>query len=85
MSFRGEKRGMDIEYVQGYSWIFVYLYQWGRSDLGFAQAVTFLSRDLHKPGEKHLPAAKHVLCYLKGTSDLEIRYTGDLARLHARD
>ena len=48
----------------------MYLYQWTRPDLGFA--VTFLSRYLHKPGEKHPQAAKHVLCYLKGTLDLGI-------------
>ncbi len=36
-----------------------YLYQWTRPDLGFA--VTFLSRYLHKPGEKHLQAAKHAV------------------------
>ncbi len=29
----------------------MYLYQWTRQDLGFA--VTFLSRYLHKPNEKH--------------------------------
>jgi hypothetical protein len=61
----------------------MYLYQWTRPDLGFA--VTFLSRYLHKPGEKHLLAAKHVLRYLKGTTDLGIRYTRDLTRLRARD
>jgi hypothetical protein len=44
----------------------MYLYQWTRPDLGFA--VTFLSRYLHKPGKKHLPAAKHVLRYLKGVA-----------------
>ncbi len=51
----------------------MYLYQWTRqdSDLGFA--VTFLSRYLHKPGEKYLLAAKHVLRFLKGTMDLVIR------------
>ncbi len=43
----------------------MYLYQWTRPDLGFA--VTFLSRNLHKPGDKHPQAAKHVLRYLKGT------------------
>ncbi len=37
----------------------MYLYQRTRPDLGFA--VPFLSRYLHKPGEKHLQAAKHVL------------------------
>jgi hypothetical protein len=61
----------------------MYLYQWTRPDLGFA--VTFLSRYLHKPGEKHLHAAKHVLRYLKGTVELGIRYTRDLTRLRARD
>ena len=61
----------------------MYLYQWTRPDLGFA--VIFLSRYLHKPGEKHLQAAKHVLRYLKGTLDLGIRYTRDLARLQTRD
>ena len=61
----------------------MYLYQWTRPDLGFA--VTFLSRYLHKPGEKRLQAAKHVLCYLKGTFELGIRYTRDLARLQKKD
>jgi hypothetical protein len=61
----------------------MYLYQWTRPDLGFA--VTFLSRYLHKPGEKHFLAAKHVLRYLKGTIGLGIRYTRDLARLSIRD
>jgi hypothetical protein len=44
---------------------FMYLYQWTRPDIGFA--VTIFSRYLHKSGEKHLQAAKHVLRYLKGT------------------
>ncbi len=35
----------------------MYLYQWTRPDLGFT--VTFLSRYLHKLGEKHLQAAEH--------------------------
>jgi hypothetical protein len=61
----------------------MYLYQWTRPDLGFA--VTFLSRYLHKPGEKHLKAAKHALSYLQGTIGLGIRYTRDLERLKARD
>ncbi len=69
----------------------MYLYQWTRPDLGFA--VMFFSRlrfrcnvqYLHRPGEKHLLAAKYVLRYLKGTIDLRIRYTRDLARLHVRD
>ncbi len=49
----------------------MFLYQWTRLDFGFA--VTFLSRYLHKPGEKRLQAAKHVLLYLKGTVELGIR------------
>ena len=39
----------------------MYSFQWTRPALGFA--VTFLSKYLHKPGEKYLLAAKHVLCY----------------------
>ena len=61
----------------------MYLYQWTRPDLGFA--VTFLSRYLHKPGGKHLQAAKYALRYLKGAVELGIRYRGDLARLKTRD
>ncbi len=48
----------------------MYLYQWTRPDLCFA--VTFLSRYLHKPGEKHLLAAKHAPRYFKGTVELGI-------------
>ena len=61
----------------------MYLYQRTRPDFGFA--VTFLSRYLRKPGEKHLTAAKHVLHYLKGTIEFGIRDTRDEARLLARD
>ena len=48
----------------------MYLYQWTRPDLGYA--VTFLSRYLHKPGEKHLDAARHTLRYLLGTKEYGI-------------
>ena len=54
-----------------------------RPDLGFT--VTFLSRYLHKPGVKHMQAAKHTLRYLKGSKDLGIHYTRDQNRLSARD
>ena len=57
----------------------MYLYQRAHPGLGFA--VTFLSslsRYLHRPGEKQLQAAKHVLRYLKGD-------TRDVTRLVARD
>ena len=60
----------------------MFLYQWTRPDLGFA--VTFLSRYLHKPGVKHLQAAKHTLRYVKGTLNLGIKYTRDLNRLRNR-
>ena len=43
----------------------MYLYRWTRPNLGFA--VTFLSRYLHRPGVKHMMAAKHTLRYLQGT------------------
>ncbi len=56
----------------------MYLYQWTRPGLEFA--VTFVSRYLHKPGAKHLQAAKHTLWYVKGTPNLGIRYTWDLNR-----
>ena len=61
----------------------MYLYVWTRPDIGFA--VTFLSRYLHKPGEKHMQAAKHVLRYLLGTPDYGMQYTRDLDRLSKRD
>ncbi len=47
--------------------------------------MTFVLRHLHKPGEKHLQAAKHALRYLKGTVELGIRYTRVLTRLQARN
>ena len=60
----------------------MYLYQWTRPDLGFA--VTFLSRYLHKPGQKHWEQARNVLRYLKGTMDLGINYTRDVTRFQER-
>ena len=46
--------------------------------------MTFLSRYLHKPGVKHLQAAKHTLRYLQGTKTLGIRYTRDQNSLRSR-
>ena len=51
-------------------------------DLVFAGTV--LSGYLHKPGVKHLQAAKHTLRYVSGTLNLKIRYTLDLDGLHNR-
>ena len=40
-------------------------------------AVSLLSQFLNNPGETHWTAAKRVLRYLKGTSDLSLTYHGD--------
>ena len=47
--------------------------------------LKFLSRYLHKPGVKHMQAAKHTLGYLKDTKDLGIRFTRDQDHQSARD
>ena len=49
--------------------------------------MTFLSRypSLQKPAEKHFLVAKQVLRYLKGTIELGISNTRDLAQLIMRD
>jgi len=60
----------------------MYLYQWTRPGIGYA--VTFSSRYLHKPGEKHWVQARNVLRYLKGTQDYGIHYTRDMTRLQIR-
>ena len=46
-----------------------------RPDIG--TAVSLLSQFLNNPGETHWIAAKRVLQYLKGTSDLALTYHGD--------
>ncbi len=58
-------------------------HQWTRPYLDFCRDI--FVRYLHKPGDKHLQADKHVLCCLKGTVELGIQYTRDLARLQARE
>ena len=60
----------------------MWLYVWTRPDLGFS--VTFLSRYLHKPGQKHLDAAFRVLRYLKGSKGEGIVYTCDQTKLDPR-
>ena len=60
----------------------MWLYVWTRPDLGFS--VTFLSRYLHKPGQKHLEAAFRVLRYLKGSKGDGIVYTCDQTKLDPR-
>ncbi len=77
------KLELQSEQNRGIVGSLMYLYQWTRPDLGFAEI--FLSRYRHKPGDKHLQAAKHVLRYLKRTVELGIQYTRDFARLQARE
>jgi hypothetical protein len=43
-----------------------------------AQATAHLSRFLHIPGERHMFLAKHILRYLKGTSNFGLLYKRDL-------
>ena len=51
----------------------LYLVSCTRPDI--AHAVGMLARYMDNPGTQHWEAAKHVLRYLKGTSDLGITYT----------
>ena len=51
----------------------LYLACWTRPDISFA--VSELSRFVSAPGQIHMQAVKHLLRYLKGTSDLSLRYS----------
>ncbi len=51
----------------------LYLACWTRPDISFA--VSELSRFVSAPGQNHMQAVKHLLRYLKGTSDLGLRYS----------
>ena len=42
-----------------------------------ANAVSVLARNMANPTSVHAKALKHLLCYLKGTSDLELTYQRD--------
>jgi hypothetical protein len=46
-----------------------------RLDIAFA--VTCLSHYNSNPNKKHLSYAKYILCYLQGTKDLGLLYSGD--------
>ena len=48
-----------------------------KTRFGLGHAVTFFSRYLHKPGEAHMNTAKKVLRYLRGTTELGLRYIRD--------
>src|SRR5215216_1376286 len=52
----------------------MYLVSATRPDISFV--VSKLSRFVSKPGDLHWKALERVMCYLKGTSDYGIRYTG---------
>ena len=43
-----------------------------------AHAVNMISRYLGNPGEKHLVAAKRILRYIKGTTDIGLTFTSDI-------
>ena len=49
----------------------LYLACWTRPDIAFA--VSELSRFVSAPGLNHMQAVKHLLRYLKGTSELGLR------------
>ena len=51
----------------------LYLACWSRPDISFA--VSELSRFVSSPGQNHMQAVKHLLRYLKGTSELGLRYS----------
>ncbi len=51
----------------------LYLACWTRPDISFA--VSALSRFVSAPGQNHMQAVKHLLRYLKGTSELGLRYS----------
>ena len=51
----------------------LYLACWTRPDISFA--VSELSRFVSAPGQNHMQAVKHLLRYLKGTSELGLRYS----------
>jgi len=53
----------------------IYLANWTRPDI--AKAVSSCSRFLAAPAPSHVVAAKRILRYLRGTSDLSICYTRD--------
>jgi hypothetical protein len=51
----------------------LYLACWTRPDISFA--VSEHSRFVSAPGQIHMQAIKHLLRYLKGTSELSLRYS----------
>ena len=69
-----ELQGLDYRWIVGF---INYLATTTRPDLAFA--VHCLSRFVQNPGHVHYLAAKHVLRYLRGTSDLALVYRHDRA------
>ena len=57
----------------------MYLTMGTRPDLAYS--VSCLSRFMANPTNQHTTAIKRVLRYLKGSSNLELTYRGDLGRL----
>jgi hypothetical protein len=51
----------------------LYLACWSQQDIAFA--VSELSWFVSAPGQNHMQAVKHMLLYLKGSSELGLRYS----------
>ena len=54
-----------------------YLAMMTRPDI--AHSVAYLARFNSNPGPKHWEALKHLLCYVKGTLEHKLTYSGDKA------
>jgi hypothetical protein len=63
----------QIRHYQALVGALLYLSNWTRPDI--SKAVSSCSRFLAAPGPSHVVAAKRILRYLRGTSDLSICYT----------
>ena len=53
----------------------MYAMVWTKLDL--AQAVNVVSRYIGNPGKEHWQVLKHILEYLKGTTNIRLVYHGD--------
>ena len=51
-----------------------------RLDIGYAVGV--VSRFMSNPGKEHWNAVKWILCYLKGTSNMGLRFGSGKPQLH---
>jgi transposase InsO family protein len=70
----GEASQADIKLYQQMIGSLLYAQLGTRPDISFA--VSRLAQYASNPSSHHIRLAKHVLCYLKGTSDLRLCYDG---------